>query len=480
MDEKLPEAVDVVILGTGLPESMLAAVCSKNGLSVLTIDRNSFYGSSWGSFSFESLKKWLTSEDDKISSKDIDVSLEEGEIYIPLTNKYTKDGICNVSFNIVENKQEDETTNLEKLQKNSRKFSIDLCPKLLLSDGKMVSTLCDSEVSKYVEFVNAERLLCLKKVTKDVESYKEYITKVPCSKADVFKTTSITMLEKRILMKFMTEVLNWHFHREEHEWKDVLEGDFDELLEKQKIGGQLKEYVMDLIAILREISIGKYGNSPFLYPLYGVGELPQGFSRLSAVYGGTFCLDNNIDGFVIKDNKIIFVVTGGQKIKCKTVICNGGYIPDKYFNKDNVETMVERIIIISNKPITKFDSEESETKVGIVNLASINDGVRCCLIETGYHGQTAPKGYYVSHITSDKFSDEFINESLDKLYINSEDKTSSIMMKIRFSIKKIDELIDLDKLPTNVYVTPTTDSELNFRNIILKCDYLSQSILEDK
>jgi len=26
-------------------------------------------------------------------------------------------------------------------------------------------------------------------------------------------------------------------------------------------------------------SLGRYGKSPYLYPLYGLGELPQGFAR---------------------------------------------------------------------------------------------------------------------------------------------------------------------------------------------------------
>jgi Rab GDP dissociation inhibitor len=31
--------------------------------------------------------------------------------------------------------------------------------------------------------------------------------------------------------------------------------------------------------------------SPYIYPLYGLGELPQAFARLSAVHGGTYMLD---------------------------------------------------------------------------------------------------------------------------------------------------------------------------------------------
>ena len=40
--------------------------------------------------------------------------------------------------------------------------------------------------------------------------------------------------------------------------------------------------------------------SPYIYPRYGLGELPQAFARLSAVYGGTYMLnkaDAQVRGF---------------------------------------------------------------------------------------------------------------------------------------------------------------------------------------
>lgn len=30
-------------------------------------------------------------------------------------------------------------------------------------------------------------------------------------------------------------------------------------------------------------SIGRYGDSPFIYPVYGLGGIPEGFSRMSAI-----------------------------------------------------------------------------------------------------------------------------------------------------------------------------------------------------
>lgn len=54
-------------------------------------------------------------------------------------------------------------------------------------------------------------------------------------------------------------------------------------------------------------SLARYGKSPYLYPMYGLGELPQGFARLSAIYGGTYMLDKPIDEIVIKDGKVSIV-----------------------------------------------------------------------------------------------------------------------------------------------------------------------------
>lgn len=42
-------------------------------------------------------------------------------------------------------------------------------------------------------------------------------------------------------------------------------------------------------------SIGRYGDSPFIYPIYGLGGIPEGFSRMAAVNGGTFMLSADVD-----------------------------------------------------------------------------------------------------------------------------------------------------------------------------------------
>lgn len=48
-------------------------------------------------------------------------------------------------------------------------------------------------------------------------------------------------------------------------------------------------------------SHGRYGDSPFIYPVYGLGGIPEGFSRMCAIYGGTFILNNDIEKILFNE-----------------------------------------------------------------------------------------------------------------------------------------------------------------------------------
>jgi Rab GDP dissociation inhibitor len=74
----------------------------------------------------------------------------------------------------------------------------------------------------------------------------------------------------------------------------------------------------------------QYGNSPFIYPLYGLGGLPEGFSRLSAVHGGTYMLNTPVDGFEFENpdgtGRITGVRSNGQIARSNLVICDPSYV----------------------------------------------------------------------------------------------------------------------------------------------------------
>jgi Rab GDP dissociation inhibitor len=94
-------------------------------------------------------------------------------------------------------------------------------------------------------------------------------------------------------------------------------------------------------------SLVRYGSSPYLYPLYGLGELPQGFARLSAIYGGTYMLDKQVDEIVMEDGKVVGVRSGDETAKCKLVVCDPSYA-EKSVKKCG---QVIRAICILNHPI---------------------------------------------------------------------------------------------------------------------------------
>lgn len=94
-------------------------------------------------------------------------------------------------------------------------------------------------------------------------------------------------------------------------------------------------------------SLARYGKSPYLYPLYGLGELPQGFARLSAIYGGTYMLDKPVDEIVFENGRAVGVRSGNEVARCKQVYCDPSYVLDRV----NKVGQVIRCICILNHPI---------------------------------------------------------------------------------------------------------------------------------
>lgn len=72
-------------------------------------------------------------------------------------------------------------------------------------------------------------------------------------------------------------------------------------------------------------SHGRYGDSPFIYPVYGLGGIPEGFSRMCAINGGTFMLNTDISEIIYENGKIAGVKSGNEIAKCSMVVCDPTY-----------------------------------------------------------------------------------------------------------------------------------------------------------
>lgn len=68
--------------------------------------------------------------------------------------------------------------------------------------------------------------------------------------------------------------------------------------------------------------------SPYLYPVYGLGGLPESFSRLAAINGGVFMLNRSVDEILFdKDGKAWGIRGDDEVAKCKLVIGDPTYFP---------------------------------------------------------------------------------------------------------------------------------------------------------
>ncbi|KAF3942391.1 hypothetical protein ABW19_dt0207641 [Dactylella cylindrospora] len=159
---------DVVITGTGLRESLLAAALARAGKKVLHIDKNPYYGDEYAALSLEELETWAkNAEPDRLQA---------------------------VEFKI------HESTGGPKLAK-SRAYTVNLSPGLLFTTSPILSLLVKSGLHESLEFVK-------------VGSWFVYdgadgngLIPVPTSREDVFNDTSLDARTKRIVVRALKSIM---------------------------------------------------------------------------------------------------------------------------------------------------------------------------------------------------------------------------------------------------------------------------------
>ena len=113
-------------------------------------------------------------------------------------------------------------------------------------------------------------------------------------------------------------------------------------------------------------SMARYGKSPYIYPLYGLGELPQGFARLSAIYGGTYMLNTNIEEILYENGKVAGIKATMKErsddaegmtfsTKTKKIIGDPSYFPEKV---QIVGHLLKAICILTH-PVPNTENSDS-------------------------------------------------------------------------------------------------------------------------
>ncbi|EJD75034.1 hypothetical protein LOAG_17744 [Loa loa] len=224
-------------------------------------------------------------------------------------------------------------------------------------------------------------------------------------------------------------------------------------------------------------SVGRFGDSPFLWTLYGSGELPQCFARLCAVFGGIYCLNRSVDGFVIANGRVVAVVTQGQRINCNYLIANGAYVPQQYINT-SLETRLNRVMMITNRSILPDPEKEH---ISLLNIATLRN-IFPYLLEVGYEGCVAPKGRYVVHITarSNSCAGTVFKPITDLFFsvMNNEEVKPQILWSLYFDLVLPSVISDI--LPTNMRVVPSVDEHLDYTRIICEVKKIFEELWPDR
>ncbi|KAK9870755.1 hypothetical protein WA026_009716 [Henosepilachna vigintioctopunctata] len=528
MDYDLPTEFDLIVVGTGLIESIISAAASRIGKQVLHVDVNNYYGGHWASFNLEDFLKLKQAD-----SKSVDIALEgdsnDKDHFLPIGNSLNQLQHFEIDWNVPDrdnksdsliekNETHDEVEEIkvnkdcqqdvlgvtkeenvevgpqlgekelkekcdteeiqpvkdeieqkcdeitqESLRKDSRKFVIDLCPKLQFARGDFVELLISSNIARYAEFRSISRVLTWINGNLEV---------VPCSRSDVFANNKVSVIEKRMLMKLLTSI------EEDEKNPSVTEGTtFKDFLKSKKLSENILHFVLYALSMstnetlwLEGIkktkrflnSLGRFGKTPFLFSMYGSGEITQAFCRLSAVFGGVFALNQKLHGLVLKNNKFESLLCGKQKILSPHIVMNVGLAPESFLKYDKTK-LLSRASLITNKSLVNSEKEH----MTLLLYPAANNKL-CTVLELGSLTGTCPKNLFLVHITTKGSDDpkEDLRECIESLFpVEAGSETSEkpkILWSSYFSIPDTNELNLNSFVPSNVFLCPGPDSDLDY------------------
>lgn len=326
----MDEEYDVIVCGTGLKECILSGLLSVAGKKVLHLDRNGYYGGDAASLN--------------------------------ITNLWQK-------FKPNEKPPESLGAN--------RDWNVDLIPKFVMANGLLVKMLLHTGVTRYLEWKSVDGTYVYQYQEAGFFSSEKFIHKVPATAEEAMSSNLMSLMEKNRARSFFQFVAGWKGD-DPSSWQgvDPARHSMQQVYDKFGLQPGTIDFMGHCVALheddrylqmacgatiekmkLYMESISRYGNSPFIYPIYGLGGLPEGFSRLSAIHGGTYMLNKPVDGFEYDESgRVCGVRSGNEVAKTKLVICDPSYVPD---NKRRAVGQVIRAICILGGPIPNTDDKSS-------------------------------------------------------------------------------------------------------------------------
>jgi len=211
----------------------------------------------------------------------------------------------------------------------------------------------------------------------------KYIHSVPTTAQEGLKSSLMGILVKPRFINFVSFVTNWDDdNKSTHQDFDPKRHSMAQVFQKFGLQEATIDFIGHAVALqpsddylnkacgptinkckLYVESLLRFGGSPFIYPIYGLGGLPEGFSRLAAIHNGTYMLNQGVDGFVYGDDgKVCGVKSGEEVAKCKFVICDPSYADP---SKTQVRGQIVRAICILGAPIPDTRNKDGQPAMSV-------------------------------------------------------------------------------------------------------------------
>jgi len=367
----MEEDYDVIALGTGLKECILSGLMSSVAKKkVLHMDRNSFYGGETASLNLEQLYK-----------------------------KFRGEGKAPDHFG------------------RSRDYSIDLCPKFIMACGDLVKILLSTKVTAYLEFQSVNGSF----VAQAEKDKPLTVHKVPSTPKEALASNLMGMFQKRRFKSFIEWVNDYDPAIPKTHVLDCNKESSSSVFAYWKLEPETITFTGHALALfldddylkapaiemlnrckLYAYSVSRYGNSPYIYPKWGLGGLPEGFSRRCAVHGGVYMLNveekaNFVEKILYNDKgRVCGVMSEGKSAKCTQLIADPSYF--KGTDKIRAQGQVARCICILDHPIPSTDNSDSCQIIVPGNAASRKNDIYVSMVSSVH--AVAAKGKFIAVVST--------------------------------------------------------------------------------
>jgi len=439
----MDEEYDVIVLGTGLKECILSGLLSVNKYKVLHMDRNDYYGAESASLNLRQL--------------------------------YERAG--------------EDCKEIDKALKSPKEYCIDLCPKFIMANGNLVKMLLGSKVTRYLNFKCVEGSF----VFKDNKLFE-----VPVTPTAAVKSGLMGMFQKRRYKNFLT----WAMDVDEDDSKtwdtlDLKNQTVRDVYSYWKLDDNTSRFTGHAVALypsdkylddstktiecLKKIqlyahSLARYETSPYIYPIYGLGGLPEGFSRLAAVHGGTYMLRRPVTKINYgEDGKVVSIETTEGVAKLKK---NGQVIGDPSYFMDTLKTAepkvksvgrVARWLCIMNHPVP--GTKNAKSCQIILPMATKHSDIYISVQSNAL--SVTPRGMYTAMISSNVYTDKPKDE-LEIAY-----KLLGPVLKDFFFVSEVYMPCN-DPSKDNVYIPSSMNATTHFEAATKEVEILYQMITGQK